>query len=203
MGNPFDRSKADIEALVGSVMKAVWKLSNEASRGRKWMEDEILSEAMLGALGAAHNYDPSRGFRFSTYAFRAIHSRIGRAIVTNARKWRNQTRVEHEYCLRGRPFADDNWYLTDTLEDIEERLRKKCKGPGELATVNCIIACDCKGGDAARMRIATTDCTAQAFYNSLSNFRKRLRKRGFLSGLRYVRLNKRVIGNHKSLRLLD
>src|SRR5438128_2384625 len=45
----------------------------------RYCEDDALSVANLGLMKAAHGFDPARGYKFSTYAFRAI--------LTNLNEW--------------------------------------------------------------------------------------------------------------------
>lgn len=79
-----------------------WDLAGRYSVGEDF--DEVLSLAMLGLVKAARGFKPELGFRFTTYAHRAI-------VQTIRRGW-NQRRIRAERL----PAVSGNYPIGERLE---------------------------------------------------------------------------------------
>jgi RNA polymerase sigma factor (sigma-70 family) len=75
--------------LVASIAKKHYfalKRSNDATNGMGGLAlQDFIQEGNLGLLAAAERFDPSRGFRFSTYAHYWIRQRILKSISDSSR----------------------------------------------------------------------------------------------------------------------
>lgn len=64
---PAQEQTADTETLVTANLKLVWKIAGGYD-GRGVGIKDLISAGNVGLIRAAQKFDPSRGFRFSTYA---------------------------------------------------------------------------------------------------------------------------------------
>lgn len=70
--------------LVTSNLRLVVKIANEYRRGYQNLLD-LVQEGNLGLMRAAEKFDPSRGFRFSTYAIWWIRQAVTRSLADHGR----------------------------------------------------------------------------------------------------------------------
>lgn len=80
-------AKGDEEAkrrLIEANMRLVFNIAKCYQHSSMPFED-LVQEGAIGLIQAVERYDPSRGFRFSTYATHWIRQSIGRAVDAKAR----------------------------------------------------------------------------------------------------------------------
>ncbi len=101
--------------LVVSIAKSFVDLQNSF--------EDLFSDGVIGLVQAAEKFDYERGFRFSTYATRAIRRNLYR-IVTNRRRDRTRfstgaldSQTEPEEVDRGSTISEARW------DDLQTRLR--------------------------------------------------------------------------------
>lgn len=101
--------------LVVSIAKSFVDLQNSF--------EDLFSDGVIGLVQAAEKFDIERGFRFSTYATRAIRRNLYR-IVTNRRRDRTRfstgsldSQTEPEDVDRGSTISESRW------DDLQTRLR--------------------------------------------------------------------------------
>jgi RNA polymerase primary sigma factor len=72
------------QRLVESNMRLVINIAR-AYRNKNIPIEDLIQEGAIGLMQAAERFDPSRGFRFSTYATHWVRQAIGRAIDNKAK----------------------------------------------------------------------------------------------------------------------
>lgn len=72
------RSPADRDALVAANLGLAYKIAGQWARTTSLDPEELNQEALLGLVLAADYFDPSRGFMFSTFAWKCIQSQLVR-----------------------------------------------------------------------------------------------------------------------------
>ncbi len=92
------------QKLVESNMRLVINIA-KAYRSRAIPMEDLIQEGAIGLMHAAERFDPSKGFRFSTYATHWIRQSIGRAIDNKAKAIRlpahisqSLRKIERERC---------------------------------------------------------------------------------------------------------
>ncbi len=70
------------EKIVCAHLKLVLKIASNF-KGYGFPEDELVAEGNIGLLQALKNFDPSKGFRFSTYAMWWIKSNVQEYVMHN------------------------------------------------------------------------------------------------------------------------
>ena len=81
---------------------------------------DLIEEGNLGLMHALDKFDPSRGFRFSTYATWWIRQNIERAIMNQTRTIRLPIHVIKELnsCIRAKKYLETHGHHDASLEDI-------------------------------------------------------------------------------------
>lgn len=87
---------------------------------------DLIEEGNLGLMHALDKFDPSRGFRFSTYATWWIRQNIERAIMNQTRTIRLPIHVIKELnsCLRAKKHLETHGHHEASIEDIALRAGK-------------------------------------------------------------------------------
>jgi RNA polymerase primary sigma factor len=83
--------------------------------------DDVIQEAMQGLLSAVRGFDPTRGFRFSTYATRSIRNSIAKALDAKMRLIRLAS-----------SYIRDRWEMQAKEDDLTATLHRQ-PTDGELA----------------------------------------------------------------------
>ena len=120
-----------INALVESNLRLVTKIARRyTSRGLEF--SDLVQEGNIGLMKAAVKFDPSKGFRFSTYATWWIRQSIGRAIADFARTVRIPV---HMFELYNKVKAEMNRYygangaypsarqIADAIGESEDKIK--------------------------------------------------------------------------------
>lgn len=81
---------------------------------------DLIEEGNLGLMHALDKFDPSRGFRFSTYATWWIRQNVERAIMNQSRTIRLPIHIIKELncCLRAKHHLESHGHVEPSLEDI-------------------------------------------------------------------------------------
>lgn len=79
-------------------------------------KDDIIQEGMVGLVKAAKNFDPSKGFKFATFAVRCIRNEMFMFMRSLRKSWNTEVSL---YTVVGQDKEGNETYLEDTLEDVE------------------------------------------------------------------------------------
>ena len=117
----------DRDALITEHLNLVhWaahKLRKRHSSVRRMEYEEVVSLGMVGLVMASKKFDPQRGFRFSTYAVRAIYQHMERGAMKNSRK--NPTLLPLKECALADPRQPrDRLMQREEVERCLKLLRK-------------------------------------------------------------------------------
>lgn len=87
---------------------------------------DLIEEGNLGLMHALDKFDPSRGFRFSTYATWWIRQNIERAIMNQTRTIRLPIHVikELNVCIRAKKHLETHGHHEASIEDIANMVGK-------------------------------------------------------------------------------
>lgn len=84
--------------------------------------DDLINEGNLGLMHASTKYDPSRGLKFSTYAYPWVSTYISQYVYANKANIRVPSYV-HQLAIQVRKFLKEN-LLTESAESISEACTK-------------------------------------------------------------------------------
>ena len=117
-GDPLAKNQ-----LVEANMRLVMNLAKQYHSSLVPFED-LVQEGAIGLITACERYDPSRGFRFSTYATHWVRQAISRAIDNKARSIRVPAHVAETLRKidRARVLHQREHDEEPTIEQIAERL---------------------------------------------------------------------------------
>lgn len=90
------RSRAGVHALVMSNRGLVYTLAGRIRRPFWMTAEDVCQEGMFGLIRAAQTFDPTRGFKFSTYACQVILRRMMRAARVGTQSAREVQADYHE-----------------------------------------------------------------------------------------------------------
>ncbi len=103
---------------------------------------DLIEEGNLGLMHALDKFDPSRGFRFSTYATWWIRQNVERAIMNQSRTIRLPIHIIKELngCLRAKQHLESHGHAEPKIEDIAELVGKSVKDVQQMLHFNERIA---------------------------------------------------------------
>ena len=101
-----DGDAAAVERFVVANLRLVLFVA-KSHAGRGVPLDDLVQEGILGLMNAVQKFDPTKGFRFSTYAIWWIRQSITRAVAESSRAIRLPAHV---------------WLLLTRANDVEQRL---------------------------------------------------------------------------------
>lgn len=117
---PEQEKTADVETLATANLKLVWKIAGGYD-GRGVGIKDLISAGNVGLITAAHKFDPSRGFRFSTYAAWWIKQHIMREIERQgAVKYPNNVLRDAQKLARAN-YERDGLDMSDKAYELAQR----------------------------------------------------------------------------------
>ncbi len=109
------REDGGVEVDASKYLRLAHKVAENYLRrfpGNKYRSDDVHGEAMVGLMYAARRFDPSRGFKFTTYAWPAVWN----ALLTMADKDRTMMRTCPTRLFRlDQPLTDDGMSARDVI----------------------------------------------------------------------------------------
>jgi len=117
---PEEEKKADVETLVTSNLRLVWKIANGYDGRGVGMED-LISAGNFGLLRAAQKFDASRGIRFSTYAAWWIKQNIMREIDKQGVVRYPNNVIRQAQILAKNDYKRDGLKMTDNAYKFAQR----------------------------------------------------------------------------------
>mmetsp|Transcript_16008 Transcript_16008/g.29595 ORF Transcript_16008/g.29595 Transcript_16008/m.29595 type:complete len:581 (-) Transcript_16008:174-1916(-) len=121
--NELSANRAAKEQLVNANMRLVVSIARRYQKLGVSLQD-LVQEGSLGLIRAAEKYDPSRGFRFSTYASWWVQQSVFRAVAFQSRIIRLPMHV-HNLLNRVRAAKKELWHemgASPSDEDVAERV---------------------------------------------------------------------------------
>ncbi|GAB4463485.1 MAG: hypothetical protein OHK0029_32200 [Armatimonadaceae bacterium] len=123
------------ERLVESNMRLVISIA-KAYRNSGIPFEDLIQEGAIGLMTAAERFDPSRGYRFSTYATQWIRQSIGRAVDNKAKSIRLPAHVSESLRKLDRARSDMRRELGEdpTAEQLAHRTGISARKVSSLLT---------------------------------------------------------------------
>ena len=93
------------EMLVQSNLRLVGWVANRYAGGKHGLSlEDLVQEGTVGLMKGAERYDPSRGYRFSTYAMHWVRASVHRAVMMQGRTIRLPVKLQelNNQIMRGR-----------------------------------------------------------------------------------------------------
>lgn len=90
------RGMAARDKLIRSNLRLVLKVAIPYSRMTSLEVDDLFQEGVLGLIRAAEKFDPSKGFRFTTYAYYWIYQSITRSLYNQGDQIRLPVHIHHK-----------------------------------------------------------------------------------------------------------
>jgi RNA polymerase nonessential primary-like sigma factor len=115
------------DRLIASNLRLVIHIAKRYQRSYGYKSslslDDMVSEGNLGLLRAASKFDPSMGFRFSTYATHWIHEAIRRGMMNKCRLVRLPVHIAKRLnvYLSAQKRLNQTHYRSATAEDIAKQ----------------------------------------------------------------------------------
>lgn len=120
-----------VDANYGLISKAArtYLGKNLTDRGIKMESEDILAEGAIGLMNAAEHFKLDEGVEFSTFAYKCIRTRIGRAIEEQSRVIRLSSNMQNliREWKRVARLLKNEYERTPDNHEVAEWLIKNCK----------------------------------------------------------------------------
>ena len=120
--------------LVAANLRLVLMAAKHYTQNSSLSFDDLVQEGNMGLIRATQDFDPSKGFRFSTYAMHWIKQSISRAILNHSRTIRIPVHILELQTKYKRAQSDlrNELSRSATTEEIAERLCVEVKKVQEI-----------------------------------------------------------------------
>jgi RNA polymerase sigma factor (sigma-70 family) len=86
----------------------------------RWRDDDVNQIALLAALKAVEKFNPFRGFKFSSYLFQVIWSRVYMHVLHEARRSERFPACDEIRAFVTDPEIEDSSRLTELLDALDD-----------------------------------------------------------------------------------
>lgn len=115
--------KSNIRLVVSIAKKYIVDSSTYHNHNHVFLLDDLVQEGILGLHRACESFDPSRGFRFSTYATWWIRKFVGRAAASSGGLLSPYMQTQGKTLRRAEQDLRVEFGREPTLEELGERMK--------------------------------------------------------------------------------
>lgn len=162
-------TKENRDALVNNNLGLVHACANKF-RGRGTDYDDLFQAGCVGLCKAAGNFDPERGFAFSTYAVPVILGEIRRIFRDGGTvKVSRSLKEKARFALKTRRELESELSREPTVSELAKRLGVEISEAAELLTVSMpVISLTAQDDSASRQFDIPTEAPEEAISEKLA-----------------------------------